>query len=518
MTFGRYWTAMTNGYRAFRATLNPETDTAGGFTPRSDEYRLLWAYYRNTAFERIGTGDVWATYRNNYRLFPFIRPFFNPVKRLVDFYVGAVYPGVLAADGKQLPDGIPLAIPLAEDTDRRLKEAIGQLWQWSNWQTGKDRMVRYGAALGSAFVEVVDDLDRRKVTFETHWPGRVSDLTLDPSGNVKAYVLEYDAEERGASGERQKYRFRREVTQETIREYRAGTLAYEDVNPYGFAPAVWVKHSDLGSDHGAPAIDGAIGKVDLLNDLASRLDHQIARVIDSPQIIFGGGRISNAIDTETQATLAEAERRLTLLKAPEAGSVAELAGNLDIAATLPWMDRKLAELEADFPELGTFQRLREMSQVTGPAIARMLGDVQGRVWAAAANYDNATTKLLQMGVAIAGWRTRNGWAADRSDRQRAAFLPFDLESYERGALDVSITPRPLVPETDMERWAAESARADAAEKWSALYGSRVAGLDRVGVTPEELAGVFTRQAANIQAERLLAQSDIPLDGTEIPEQ
>src|SRR5207249_9582643 len=33
-------------------------------------------------------------------------------------------------------------------------------------------------------------------------------------------------------------------------------------NPYGFVPAVWIKHMDVGGDHGSPAIAGSFGKID----------------------------------------------------------------------------------------------------------------------------------------------------------------------------------------------------------------------------------------------------------------
>jgi hypothetical protein len=91
-----------------------------------------------------------------------------------------------------------------------------------------------------------------------------------------------------------------------------------------------------------------------------------------------------------------------------------------------------------------------MSQVTGPAAARLMGDVGGNVWEAAANYDAASIKLFQMAVAISGWRVQNGdWGTP--SRQQEKFRPFNLESYQRGDLDLSITVRPLIPVTALEQ-------------------------------------------------------------------
>jgi hypothetical protein len=168
------------------------------FRTRVAEYALLWAYYNNSMFDKsIGYLNNWTTYRtfalykSNYNLYRNIRLIYNPTRRLVDFYAGAIYPGVLSEDGDDLPDGVPLAVPFAEDTDDALKDAIAQFWQWSNWQSKKAVQVRYGAALGSVLIEICDDLDRGKVTAEVVWPGFVTNLRLDSAGNVKSYWLEY---------------------------------------------------------------------------------------------------------------------------------------------------------------------------------------------------------------------------------------------------------------------------------------------------------------------------------------
>jgi len=106
-------------------------------------FNFLWACYQNTQFESL---SAWAQYRETYQLYRNIRSIYNPTRRLVNFYVAQVYPGVLSEDASKLPDGVQLAIPLSEDTDEGIKSAIAQFWQWSNWQSGNKLMVRYGGA------------------------------------------------------------------------------------------------------------------------------------------------------------------------------------------------------------------------------------------------------------------------------------------------------------------------------------------------------------------------------------
>ena len=84
-------------------------------------YNLLWSYYNNAMFEKIVTtagalnsitfAGGWSIYKQNYNLYRNIRMIYNPTRRLVDFYAGQVYPGVLSEDGLKLavaPEGRPL--------------------------------------------------------------------------------------------------------------------------------------------------------------------------------------------------------------------------------------------------------------------------------------------------------------------------------------------------------------------------------------------------------------------------
>ena len=107
-------TAWRSGLRAYQ---NPESGSTGNFSDRLDAYRILWAYYNNSTFERVADGVSWESYKGQYRLYPFIRSIYNPTKRLVQFYAGAIYPGVLAARKEDVQDGMQIAMPLVDGTD-----------------------------------------------------------------------------------------------------------------------------------------------------------------------------------------------------------------------------------------------------------------------------------------------------------------------------------------------------------------------------------------------------------------
>jgi hypothetical protein len=460
--WGRFSMATIAATTAFRRVWSDPQGmaTRNQFMAQVATYDYRWHLYENSIYDDAVT---WAAYRRRYGLYRYIRPLYNPTRRLVDFYAGIVYPGVLSTDAKRLPDGTSLAIPLADDIDPGLSAAIGQLWQWSNWQTGKGRFVRYGAALGDVAVEVLDEVDRGKVTFDILWPGLVTDLELDSTGNVKRYAIEYDAEDDNG----RTYTYRKEVDDERIAEYKDKELyQYDDsidaerVNPYGFAPMVWCKHTDLGGDHGSPAIRN-VNKVDEMNEIASHAHDRAHAVLDTP-IVASGKNAQSLTDEKLQKsrgpsnddsgnqTPATGRAQVKVIRTEEGGGMSSV--QLPEGEALNFMASLLTEIESDHPELTMYKELRAMSQITGPAAELMVGDAGAFIVDARANYDTQTIKLHQMAIAIAGWRAQTGaWGRNLTSQQQV-FASFNLESYQRGELDFEIMPRPLMPapkEVDM---------------------------------------------------------------------
>ena len=467
---GRVWSAMVRRFY-------PNPAQVGGSQPIRDlalQTQRAWAYYDNSAFE---DQPAWAAYKATYRLYRQIRSLYNPTRRLVDFYVSAVYPGTLTRDGAPLPDGVPIAIPLAPDTDPALRAACGQLWSWSRWQSGKSVFVRFGAVCGSVLIEVCDEVDDGCVRIAPVWPGLLDDLALDDDGSVAHYTLSYRAtDEQGTP-----YTFRKEVDAQQIRTYQDGVPTGSDgnpasyPNPYGFVPAVWCKHRDLGTTWGAPAMHGSYGKVDELNSLASHVHDQVHKVIGAPAVLAGDGGIAPLLGKQQKdgkrppqsdwADPLDADREgVLLLRAPAGTTVHPLVGDLNLGEAAATMAMLQTEIESDHPELAMYRELRAMSQITGPAANRVMGDTAGLLQEAQANYDLATSTICCMAVAIGGWRAARGDWGETLTPQQAVFAPFTLDEFRAGALSLDIMPRPLVPATDLERLEAMQLRQTIAQE------------------------------------------------------
>lgn len=478
---------VSTGIGTFRRAQHDPTQVEGGAVAGQDSYyRLLWSYYDNSAFENMA---LWTPYKGQYRLYRQMRLLYNPTRRLCDFYATHVYPGVLALDPQTLPDEIDQAIPLGEDTPQEIINALGQFWDWSNWAARKGVLCRYGAIAGNVLLEIVDDVEHGKVFADVWWASMVAYLDLDRGGVVQGYALQYNARDDDGTA----YLYRKEVDSQWMRYYRDGFpfdygQGAAHANPYGFVPAVWIKHRDIGGDYGAPAIYGSIGKLDELSSLASHVHDQIHKVVGAPQILWTDGGIRNLFDPQGQAKSGQTNpydatdtdrEGILMLTGPVGGRTDSLAGNLQLHEAVEYMQMLTTEIEQDHPEVVFYRELRAMSQVTGPAATRLMGDVVTAVNEAAQNYDAGSARIFRMALAIAGWRARSG-AWGPLDREQQAFTPFDLDSLSNGDLDFSIMPRPLLTQSETEKLQVEQLRLSVeAQRTAAAAATTVAVTDAI---------------------------------------
>lgn len=489
------------GASAFRRTWDDPSalQNMAAFEARTSQYDYLWHWYNGTVFDEMAT---WASYKGKYGLYRQIRAIHNPVERLVDFYAGSLYPGVLTEDAQRLPDGTPLAIPLAEDIDPTFRAAIGQLWQWNNFQEQLSILCTYGAALGDAAIEIIDDLEGGRVEWAVRWPGVVTDLDLDNRGNVIGVTMEWDYEEDGNT-----YTYKKVMDKDGFYTFRNDApheydgQPAEQPNPYGFVPFIWIRHKNIGGDHGKPALrSSAIPKLDEVNGLASHLVDREHQLLSAP-VMFAGEGVRRLGEDQTKAASTHDQTRptggreeLQIITAEDGGTVTTI--ELPEGEVLTHIQTLLDAVESDHPELTLYEQLRQMSQVTGPAAERLVGDAVIPLQRARAGYDNQLVKLFQMSVAIGGWRAQRGdgaWA--QRTRQREPFAVFNLASYERGELDLSIMPRPLLPETPTERMTRERMALS-------LEG------DRAGA----MAGVFQPQMPSSATPQQVAATAARIDG------
>jgi hypothetical protein len=471
-----------------RVVSDINADQAGQpFRTRADYYALQERYYTNTVFERLDAAT--DAYKAWYGLPRHIRPIYNPTRRAVDWYT-RIYRGAWTADG--LPDSTGRANRLGydRDTPEPLRLAVQQFFSWGNWGSELLAYVRTGAMLGDAFAEIEVNAERRKLYPRLVHPRYVTDLAFNAAGDVVMYRLDipqYD------QGRKQGYTWGKVVTKETITTLRNGEPAGYDgapaaqPNPWGFVPAVWVQHRNVGGQHGAPAIDGVHGKIDELNGIAAAIDDYIAQfvkqgvVLKTDKPVKEIQAIATSGQTHTMNDPRAGRETIKYLKGPADLALDHLIQNLGLGEAAVYVDKLIEEIEKDLPEIVMDEQLRHMSQVTGPGAARLMSDVEGKYDEAQTNYDAGVIKLGQMGVSIGGWLATTGQWGPRSQLTEAqrAFVSFDLTSYDRGELAFSLVARPLIPKT-LGELATEATAMEAVKT--------PAGLRHLGASDEEIYG------------------------------
>lgn len=443
-------TALQTGFSsAYYSFINPTADAqVATREERIDSYAQSWAYYNNRMFSRRDAAN-WTGYLARRELYKHTRLIYNPVPSIVNFYVDNLWQPSTDASNDSL------VISVADATPPDLVAAIAQIDQWTNFLTEATRIKTFAAATGNCLVEIIDDLDKGKVRQEVHWAGNVTDIELSYSGDVLSFQLEYDVKKPDANGST--FRYKKIINKQTFSYFKddvpfvpEGKTDTVEENPYGFCPAVWIRHSDSGSAYGQSAAEITFNKVDELAMLAAHCHDGLHKGIEAPQLISTAGQILPITGGSSQAdgTIIPGDPRLDLmiLKAENA-SVHSLTGDMQLDKAFQFLDKLDSSFAEEFPEVSYFQTLREFANTSGVARQIALTPAQNRLDRAAAGYNQQLIKLRQMQIAIAGWRTRNGWI-NQNDQQRL-FAPFNLESYADGNLDF-ILKRSLLIERSVE--------------------------------------------------------------------
>lgn len=461
-------------------TWGDSTPTVSELDARRQRYALAWSFVDGTAF-----APMWQR-RGPFRdlkVYKATRMLYSHISAVVTFYGAHVYQGALATDGLRLPDGSRGAIPIDpqtgnDATNAALLRAVSAWWTRVNWQQAMSLRPTYASALGSVLTELIDDVDRHAVWPQLVWPGYVVDLALDPVGNVKAYATEYPITVTRAGREISGL-YRKEVTGGADGAFRyylddrpwsdpEGHGDAEQENPYGFVPAVWDRHRLIDGDHGLSAFADTLPALLELNSLLSHGKDYQHKAFRAPVGVKGwSGPAQTVVGPGRDADPTALAESMGFIPLGDNGGIEQLS--FDVGQTLEMLEWIKAGILESNPEATFYHQLREMSQLTGPAVERALGDATSRVTLARHGYDTQTIKLHQMAIAMSGYRLNSGAWGQTTPRDQV-YRPFDLQSYTDGALDMTILARGVVPQTEAERLELllEMERIETPSSWEAL--------------------------------------------------
>lgn len=416
----------------------------------AEVYRMLEQYYANEQYSVLFTGSD-SAYTGN-------RAIYNPTNRVVGFYAGRVYSDAWSDDGLPQSDGSPSTVPFAADVDEAVRMAAMQALTWSNWNRTRYRYVRTGAIFGDVGLKPHLDIERRKAYVQIIDPEYVTDIRFNETGDVIEYRIDIPTTDSDA--QRTRYVHGERWTKDSFTTYRDDRevgidgMPATQANPLGFVPFVWVNHRDIGGTHGAPAIDTVIPKIDELNAIVTASHDYIDKLSKQPIGIASdkswGKDGVMVVDSDPDGT---GRRRSGVLKGPADMRAFALLQDIGLGPAMQYVQELIGEIEKDLPETVVDEQLRSMQQVTGPGASRMMADVQNRLFEAEGNYDAGLIDACQMCVSMGAFAARSGlWGpTSQMTEGQKLFLPFDLNSYDRGEMRIEFLQRPLIPETATER-------------------------------------------------------------------
>lgn len=514
------------GYKAFQDKmmgvdlLDPEHFT--DFDARRLRYAILWAMYENTAYSDMHN---WSKlYKSRNGLYRYVRAIYNPSYRLGEFWKSRLLGGPLdmdAGDGSIVPSALPIATE-----NEALRPAVAQLWRWSNWQFKKDVLGLRGALLGDGVIKIVDDVVRKKVYMQVVHPGTLKDVTLDPWGNVKGYVIE-ERRDDPRPGRNGKVRYTEIAERDESDNVFYSTFL--DGNPfawndsqgaewseaYGFVPLVVFQHNNVGLDFGYSELHNGLPKFREIDDLASKLSDQIRKMVDAPWII-GMNKPAKAVKTTSAAGQQTAEEKeanpqpgreeIPMLWAGDgkSASALPLVAPLDIGASAGYIKDILANIEQEYPELSTDLH-NVQGDISGRALRINRGPAEQRVIQRRPGYDDAIVRTQKMAVAIGGMRGYLG------------FEGFDLDSYLAGDLNHVIGDRPVFPRDPQDDLDEESTFWDVGVKAKSFGVPPMEWLrkngPKYGYGEEDIAAIEKSPEYQARVEALKAQTEASKAGS-----
>lgn len=405
-----------------------------GYAYRAFRYQHLKLYYFNAIFsslEQYRGKHLETSMRGLHRD---TRSVYNPIGRLVDSYPSKVYGGKIDMD--TLTSG---AIPVtgADDT---LRDALIQLYRWSNMGSMKTTYVLQGAMLGDSPIKVIDERHKERVRLELLDPGIFKDVTFDAVGNVTACVIEYvDTDDQGRT-----FTYKEIITKESFATFKdnipfayvqntTGEFVSEWPNEFGFVPVAWAKHRSTGYDFGMSAGQKILPKVDELSSIASRIHDNVNKVVN-PMFKTTG------IKEEADITFPGERDEVPIIYLPENATMEAIISELDIPGAMQVLQEQLLEVERDTPELA-LHRIRSQGNITAPGVKAGFSDAIALYIEAMGNYDTTLVNANMMALTMGGHRNYRN------------FESFGLGDYDAGNLEHGIQERNVIEDgiTEHER-------------------------------------------------------------------
>jgi hypothetical protein len=441
--------------------------------------------------------------------------------RSVEFFVSTIWPGVL-------PDALPIEVD--EGANAAIVPAIEQVWQWSNWSSQKQVVIRKAAAMGEVFVKVAQTPNGSRVYFQLIDPRHVIELDTDERGyltRIRVDVPKTEQDSRDRS--RLKALTRTEVWEKTVTYFDDGTQTvaggvrvwehdkgdepdldkldgflpaesktFAEMGPPGapltFIPIVQCQWQDRGEQHGAGAYVHAVEKLLEADRIVSRLHQQLYRANTETWVLEAAGRVDSlgreipppqvdglsGSSTRDDGRVQVGDSRL--VRVPSGWTMQPKIAPINYADALAIADAHVQEIRRDLPELAYFDATELGANASGRARRIHLAPAIDRALEARANCEEALIRLNQMALTIG---------------QNAGLPLFrNLGTFEKGAFAHRFAKRDVLPPDRLEEAQADLAEAQAlVQQMALLVSAPPVLLERAGYTAEQVVMILAEREA-----------------------
>lgn len=383
----------------------------------------------------------------------------NPANAGIEFYPAVIMPGTL-------PDALPIEYPEGAANTDAITDAIHQVWEWSNWNSKKQRFIRDLATLGEQWIKVstrtAEDGTATRVYFALIEPEHVTEFDTDER-DFLTYIRLDIPRQRRTDGKTEQY------IHTEVWDKDSGTYAVwehnlpgrtldqlgeptrqEEIKTFGidFLPFVQCKFVDDGDERGRALIEPALDKIDEANRMATRLHQLLFRYGEPDMQVVSVGTDPDGLPLPPAKFGADIPRVGPATYRPPSNTKLEpILPNVNFAAHLDAVNAELEHLEqTDLPELIWYQ-IADAPELSGKAIRLMLTAPIARAVEVRGNCEAALIRANQMALTI-------GIASGLFDQS--------LGDYHKGDFTHTFAERAIVPLSEEEEAAIAKAKAEAA--------------------------------------------------------
>ncbi|OUN01408.1 MAG: hypothetical protein BAA04_04790 [Firmicutes bacterium ZCTH02-B6] len=325
-------------------------------------YLRAWAYYKAEEY----LDELGKEYIKERKLFQHMRRVFGYVTQVVDTDVRFVMKRRLSVESKP-----------------EFEEDILTIWERSNFQAEKYKLVRYGANLGDAYLIVQDVSDNSTVVAPRIIVANTEDMDIitepDDQTVVIQAIQEYGFYDEDGRPHRRKWVY----YPDRIERYTDDRMdeGFPRPHPFGEVPVIHIKAIDIGEQWGLCSWHNVQGQLDEVNELGSYMNRILLRYAD-PTLIATG------VNPGEKPVFRKGINQDNVYFLPQNADmkVLEYQGSV-LSDVIAMIDRIADNIKDQLPEL-SLAKIREQSGLSGYAVSLHAADFIAKVEELRGNFAN----------------------------------------------------------------------------------------------------------------------------------